>query len=317
MSTSDAGDWCLIESDPGVFTELIKGFGAKGLECDEVYDLKETDSVSDAFGLIFLFKWDGKKNSEETYVEDARTRGLFFAKQVITNACATQAIINILLNIDESKFELGETLKQFKTFVADFDSTMKGAALSNSDQIRAVHNSFSSFQIFEFTGKRSRPGEEVYHFVGYLPVGGVLYELDGLKDGPIDHGKIPEGISWLNFARPLLEERMQKCVDGNFNLMAVVPQRLSIYERQLAQLKASTKDKSSELIRELENNIENRKRKAESYHQENIRRRHNYLPLIVELFRILAENSALVDSVNKAKAVAQERKNARAAASKS
>ena len=63
--------------------------------------------------------------------------------QVISNACATQAILSVLLNAEQKEMSLGSTLGDFKEFVSAFDAPMKGLALSNSEEIRTVHNSFS------------------------------------------------------------------------------------------------------------------------------------------------------------------------------
>ena len=61
-----AGDWCLLESDPGLFSALIREFGCSGAQVDELWGLEPEvfRPLGKIFGLIFLFKWDGKKETQ-------------------------------------------------------------------------------------------------------------------------------------------------------------------------------------------------------------------------------------------------------------
>lgn len=264
--------------------------------------------------MIFLFKWvaDDEPAGPILSDSDAREREIFFASQVINNACATQAILSILLNSASKDIDLGKGLNDLKEFCFFFDPYTKGLTLTNSSEIRAVHNSFARQTLFEMDSKSENNNEDVFHYVGYVPINGRLYELDGLKKGPIDLGEC--GDDWLQTVRPIIEKRIKKYSEGeiHFNLMAVISDRQMLYQRQIDELMA-TGGNLLEVTR-LEELMQEDRMKKNRYRVENIRRQHNFLPLIVELLKMLGESGQLMPLYEKAKQRAMEKDSAKAKA---
>lgn len=338
---SSAQEWCTIESDPGVFTYLVESLGVHGVEFEELWSLDDESlqhlcQNSSVYGLIFLFKWQASE------VEDQRPtleemeilqHNLFFAKQTVTNACATQAILSVILNspcVEDDQLnttperapliQLGPVLSTFKAFTSSFPPDLKGMAIGGSEEIRNSHNSFARLDPFisDEHGKKNTTidnDSNVFHFIAYIPKNGHVYEIDGLKSGPVVVGRYTStaeqpkdedsygGAAWLTVARTAIQERIDRFCSSEikFNLMAVIRDRRIDLQSSLESLlmnKTSLNDEDAMIIREQLVTLEERRT---MWKRENERRRHNYLPFCVELLKALARSGKLTQTTEEAR----------------
>ncbi|KAI5121734.1 hypothetical protein M0805_009026 [Coniferiporia weirii] len=285
------GPFSVVESDPGVFTTLIRRLGVRGLEVAEVYDIQPwgLDHLRPQ-GLVLCFTWRHDKHHPRDF-RDPAAKDIWFANQLVDDACASLAILNVLFNCPDA--DLGDDLAAFKAETADMSPKMKGLAISNFTLLRETQNSLarpadlraSISAIAESThdaissskkpvkkrtktiaadsGSRRKTSlkkkkataeeeaPETYHFIGYVPAHGKVWELDGLKSGPLEVGELPTPGStegWEHIVRPALRLKMEKYggasgadseEGGNiqFNLLALVQDRYEIKSDELELLK--------------------------------------------------------------------------------
>ena len=107
------------------------------LQTEELYSLDSEllQALKPVYGLVFLFKWN---KEEDLRIPESDYHGkVFFANQVINNACATQAILSVLLNCPDIK--LGQELTNIRAFTADFTPDLKGIPLSCLTQLTSLY----------------------------------------------------------------------------------------------------------------------------------------------------------------------------------
>ncbi|KAI1800547.1 ubiquitinyl hydrolase [Daldinia bambusicola] len=232
-----SGGWNTIESDAGVFTFLLNNLGVRNVQFEELLTLEPEAlaSLHPVYGVIFLFKYptdtpytSTDKPLDGEFDRDAAER-LWFAAQTIQNACGTQALLSVLMNrAAPGEVDIGGPLGDFREFTMALPPEFRGEALSNSELIRSVHNSFARSSPFvdETQRRGDEEGEDAFHFVAYTPVDGVLYELDGLQPAPISHG----ACTTEDFPQRVMEVLRRRIAryelsEIRFNLMAMVGDR--------------------------------------------------------------------------------------------
>ncbi|EKD15117.1 uncharacterized protein L3040_003681 [Drepanopeziza brunnea f. sp. 'multigermtubi'] len=245
--------WVELESDPAHFNYVLRQLGINDIKIQEIFSLDDEFLVylpKPVYGLVFLFRYHDDDAEEQEDVEKCPQR-VWFANQTTNNACATIALLNIVMNIPG--LDLGDKLGAFKESTQDLKPPYRGKRIGNDEFIRNIHNSFArKMDVLnadlalkneydkwvktkdnppkkKATARKKAPpkkkqkdeDEPGFHYVAYVPVQGEVWRLDGLQREPVSLGSA--GDNWFSVARDSVQERTLKYADDGvvFCLMAL------------------------------------------------------------------------------------------------
>lgn len=236
--------WIPLESNPEGFNAWASKAGLI-TTCNQFGDIYGLDDEllamvpqpAKAVILLFPLTDDFKKKRDARYAEKLKELGeghidptIIWIKQTIGNACGTMAILHALANSPvelEPMSATGEFIEQCK-----HKTPLERAKLLESTPL------FKNIHAETATTGQTAPPEDLnvdLHFTCFVEApdasarqpGSVEYskrliELDGSRDGPMDHGPVDD---FLKDVAKVVKEDFIGCSDGslNFTLISLGP----------------------------------------------------------------------------------------------
>lgn len=222
--------WLPVESNP----DLMNAFACKaGLPAGTLHfvDLLSTDDW--ALDMVprpvkaVLMLYPIKEASEEFNAAEAAriaTSGQFvdpsvyFCTQYVGNACGTIAILHAVANA--SDLTGGDLALTPGTYFEKFIRSTLGMSADDRGRALEADDSGADASLGDMHAEIAEQGQSEVcddtnnHFVAFVPKNGHLYELDGRKGTPINHGAVDAS------------EVLEKCVLAVKEFMARDPEEL-------------------------------------------------------------------------------------------
>lgn len=205
-------NWPPLESDPVIFNKYFHKIGLP----DDVYfkellslDYKEFLSINGpVLGLILTYSRD--KTAPKFIKEEPTDSINFYMKQthVLDNACGLIAGLHLLGN-NTITFKDNSILSNFYEKTKGKSFTERATILENYTDFKEQHHEMAQEGQSELSEQ-----ETDKHYIAFVLIGDAIYELDGIKNGPV---KIKEGITWESFMDETTKEVMRRVNDGEIS----------------------------------------------------------------------------------------------------
>ena len=229
--------WFPLESNPALINSYVRklGYDTSLYEFVDVFSTEDwaLDMIAQPVAAVLLLYPLTPKQLENTPQQD-QSKGadlpprdnVWFIKQRIGNACGTIGLLHSILNLPEPLRQMIQQDSWLEAFSDNcptpLDPIQKAEILEADSNIEKMHDEATSDES-NATDRGSTKDEVLTHFVSLVCVGDRLYELDGRKKGPVDHGPTTQA-TLLKDAIAVVQQFMARDpTEMRFTMTALAP----------------------------------------------------------------------------------------------